>query len=285
MKLSIITINYNNLEGLTRTMESVKCQTFDDYEWIVIDGGSTDGSRELILANQQLFSFWCSEEDKGIYDAINKGIAQAHGQYISCLNSGDEYFSDDTLQKVFAVPPSSDIVYGDWYKVYPDKRVLCSMPYPLDFSILYFHNICHQAMFIHTSALQEKGFDLSYSTVADYARWMEMLFAGATFQKVDIIVCNYDMTGISSQDKAGWEECQRIRREIVPEWLRPTMQRLSLYETSRDHLCLLLIQKRGGLLRFITHNLLKLIGFLFFNINKDMVNFHRIPGRCPENPQ
>lgn len=73
IKLSIITINYNNVFGLKKTIESVKSQTFQDYEWIVIDGGSTDGSKELIEENKQYFSYWVSEPDKGIYDAMNKG--------------------------------------------------------------------------------------------------------------------------------------------------------------------------------------------------------------------
>lgn len=79
MKLSIITINYNNREGLKKTIESVLSQTFTDYEYIIIDGGSTDGSRELIEQYQSHLSFWCSEPDKGIYNAMNKGIAKARG--------------------------------------------------------------------------------------------------------------------------------------------------------------------------------------------------------------
>lgn len=285
VSLSIITINYNNRDGLSRTMASVREQTFADYEWIVIDGGSTDGSRDLIEENKDLFAYWCSEPDQGIYDAINKGIRHASGQYISCMNSGDSYFSSDTLSSVFASPLTADIVYGDWFKVYPDRRVHCRMPFPLDFSIFYYHNICHQAMFVRTAALQEKGFDLTYSVCADYARWMEMFFAGATFQRVDVIICSYDMTGVSSRAGSGWEESQRIRREIIPEWLKPVMQRLNLFETSRDHLCLLRIQERGGVLRFVVHNLLKLIGFLLFRIDRETVNSHRLPGRCPELPQ
>ena len=285
MRLSIITINYNNRDGLARTIESVKSQTFDDYEWIVIDGGSTDGSRELIEDNKGLFAYWCSEPDKGIYDAINKGIAHASGQYISCMNSGDEYFSSDTLQTVFANQLDADIVYGDWYKVYPDRRVLCRMPYPMNFYIFYYHNICHQAMFVRTAALQEKGFDPSYGVVADYARWMEMFFAGASFQRVDTVVCCYDMSGVSSQGNAGWEECLRIRREIIPEWLSPVMQRLEQYENSLDHMCLLSIQKRGGFLRFLVHNLLKLINAIFFRISKARLYSHRLPGQSPECPE
>ena len=281
MKLSIITINYNNREGLLRTIASIKSQTFTDYEWIVIDGGSTDGSREVLQANQQLFTFWSSEADRGIFDAINKGIAHASGQYISCMNSGDEYFSSDTLQAVFAAPLTADIVYGDWYQVFPDRRVFCSMPYPLDFSVFYYHNICHQAMFVRTKALQEKGFDLSYGVVADYARWMEMLFAGAVFQRVDVVICCYDMTGASSRKGAGWDECLRIRREIIPTWLSLTMNRLDQFESSRDHMCLSMIRERGGFLRFFFHNLLKLTNSLFFHIKRVTIYAHDLPGRSP----
>ena len=284
VRLSIITINYNNREGLARTIASVKAQNFSDYEWLVIDGGSTDGSRELIEANKALFAYWCSEPDKGIYDAINKGTRHASGQYVSCMNSGDTYFSDDTLSRVFASPLTADVIYGDWYKVYPERRVLCSMPCPLDLSIFYYHNICHQAMFVRTSALQEKGFDLSYVVCADYARWMEMLFAGATFQRVDTIICSYDMTGVSSQRGAGWEECQRIRREIIPDWLRPVMERYDQYENTADHIYLSQIRKQGGLPRFFVHNLLKLINLLFLHIDRRRMYSHRLPGQSPELP-
>ena len=114
---------------------------------------------------------------------------------------------------------------------------------------------------------------------------MEMLFAGASFQRVDVIVCCYDMSGASSQPGAGEEECRRIHQEIVPDWLRPAMQRLDQYESTPDHLYLLYALKRGGWLRSVVHNLLKLINFLFIHIDRSRVYFHRLPGRCPELPQ
>ena len=89
MLVSIITVNFNNLEGLKRTYESVVSQTFTDYEWIVIDGGSTDGSREFIEQHQDRFAYWCSEKDNGIYHAMNKGIRQAKGEYLNFMNTGD----------------------------------------------------------------------------------------------------------------------------------------------------------------------------------------------------
>lgn len=89
MKLSIITINFNNRDGLQRTINSVLSQSFKDFEWIVIDGGSTDGSRNLLEIYKKYFSYWCSEPDKGVYNAQNKGISVAKGEYMSFMNSGD----------------------------------------------------------------------------------------------------------------------------------------------------------------------------------------------------
>lgn len=101
MKLSIITVNLNNRDGLKRTIDSVVSQTFTDYEWIVIDGGSNDGSRELIEHYSDHFAYWCSEPDKGIYNAMNKGIAHAKGEWLQFLNSGDVLYSNNTLASVF----------------------------------------------------------------------------------------------------------------------------------------------------------------------------------------
>ena len=112
VKLSIITVNLNNLEGLKRTYESVVCQTFTDYEWIVIDGGSTDGSREFIEQHQDKFAYWCSEPDKGIYNAMNKGIMRAKGEYLNFMNSGDCFASNDTLIRVLVDERNEDIIYG-----------------------------------------------------------------------------------------------------------------------------------------------------------------------------
>lgn len=89
------------------------------------------------------------------------------------------------------------------------------------------------------------------------------------------------MTGVSSMDNAGWEECLRIRREIVPTWMTLTMRRLEQFENSRDNMCLLLIQKRGGIFRFIIHNLLKFANALYFHINETRLYSHSLPGQTP----
>ena len=98
MLLSIITINYNDKEGLARTMNSVLSQTYTDFEYIVIDGGSNDGSKTIIEQHQDQLGYWVSEPDSGIYNAMNKGIAKANGEYILFLNSGDVLI-DDTIIK------------------------------------------------------------------------------------------------------------------------------------------------------------------------------------------
>ena len=100
-QLSIITINYNNLAGLQKTFESVFNQTFQDFEYIVIDGGSTDGSKELIEQYHDKIDYWVSEPDSGIYNAMNKGIVRANGEYLQFLNSGDSLLGENILKNVF----------------------------------------------------------------------------------------------------------------------------------------------------------------------------------------
>src|SRR5215213_3812369 len=98
-QFSIISINLNNAEGLQKTFDSVFNQTFTDFEYIIIDGGSSDGSEEIIKENADKFSYWVSEKDDGIYDAMNKGIAKATGDYLLFLNSGDHLLDSSILQK------------------------------------------------------------------------------------------------------------------------------------------------------------------------------------------
>lgn len=122
MKLSIITINYNNQDGLQKTIDSIVSQSFKDYEWIVIDGGSNDSSREVLERYCDHFTYWCSEPDRGIYNAINKGLEYATGEYIQFLNSGDWLYSKDVLEKAFSIiDGKNDIYYGDYVQVNEDN--------------------------------------------------------------------------------------------------------------------------------------------------------------------
>ena len=111
-KLSIITINLNNAAGLRKTIESVVNQTFTDYEYLIIDGGSTDGSVEVIKEFADKITYWVSEPDKGIYNAMNKGILKARGEYLQFLNSGDWLVDNEVLFRVFSLNHFEDILYG-----------------------------------------------------------------------------------------------------------------------------------------------------------------------------
>ena len=147
--LSIITVNFNNNLGLLKTLESVSSQSFSSYEHIIIDAGSTDGSRETIIQYEKEnphLSFWSSEPDKGIYDGMNKGIDHAKGQYLYFLNSGD-CLSQDILAKIPF--DGTEYLYGDtilFYKRKTKKRV-----YPDTLDLIYlsdFHYTINHVLYI-----------------------------------------------------------------------------------------------------------------------------------------
>ena len=122
MKYSIITINLNNSAGLRKTIESVVNQTFQDFEYIIIDGGSTDGSVDIIKEYSSRIDYWVSEPDRGIYNAMNKGIVQAHGDYINFMNSGDCFSKNTILEEIYA-DLSFDFVFGK-ARTIPNNTIL-----------------------------------------------------------------------------------------------------------------------------------------------------------------
>ena len=237
MKLSIITINRNNLYGLQKTINSVIAQTFSDLEWIVIDGGSTDGSRELIEQNADHFSYWVSEPDKGIYNAINKGIAHAQGEHIQILNSGDTLFEDTTLEKLFLHNLDADINYGDAFLHYPDGSTI-DKQYPDIVTLHYFiHNVInHQATFFKRQVVDCHPYDEKYLIAGDWAYCMEAVCRGLKFQHIHQTIVNYDNSGISAQ----WSERQIKEREdilntYIPPQLKPDMEIIDGLNRLRMH--------------------------------------------------
>lgn len=240
MRLSIITVNYNNCAGLKKTIDSVLSQTWKDFEWIVIDGGSTDGSRELIEQHKECFSYWCSEPDKGVYNAMNKGIAHAKGEYLNFMNSGDVFYAPDTLERVFSQEHTADMVYGDWVRETDESVEYMSAPHALHIMFFYNSNICHQAMFIKCSVLKSEGYDETYMIYADWARWQKMMFQYNTFEKVPVVVCQFDARGGLSERAQETLNIERKRlMEEYPEVLRIACEcfynnarRLKLYEQS-----------------------------------------------------
>ncbi len=218
MRLSIITVNLNNKDGLRKTIDSVVSQTFQDFEWIVIDGGSTDGSKELLEQYADHFSYWVSEPDKGIYNAMNKGIKKAQGEYLQFLNSGDWLVDKTALERCFAHNFSADIAYGDLYFCNGAEKEVCHYPQSVSFRFFYLSSIGHPTSFIKRSILRETLYDEGLKIVSDWKFFLVQAMRSKRFEHIDEIVCCFDTKGISSvnPDLAN-QERQRVIREIVPE--------------------------------------------------------------------
>lgn len=205
-KVSVVTITRNNRAGFERTAQSVLSQTMKDFEWIVIDGGSTDGTAAGIPLLARRPDHWVSEPDRGVYDAMNKGIAAAHGVYVVCLNAGDVFHSPDTLRKACSSRFTADVVYGDWNRV--DGVVVERRRAPKRLTPLWLFrrgcNICQQAMFVRTRLLRASPFDEGYRIVADYAKWRDFLLEGRTFQYLPMIVCDFE-AGTGMSERRSWQ--------------------------------------------------------------------------------
>ena len=166
MKFSIITINYNNCEGLRRTIESVVNQTCRDFEYIIIDGGSTDGSVDVIKQYANQIDYWVSEQDKGIYNAMNKGVVVSKGEYCLFMNSGDCLYNDSVICDVLSQGLDADVVAGS--VVYIDGEINES-PKNITFDTFYFGGwVNHEASFIKKEIMIRFPYDENYRIVSDW---------------------------------------------------------------------------------------------------------------------
>lgn len=175
--LSIITVNLDDRDGLARTLRSVAAQSFSDREIVVVDGGSRDGSVDVIRDAGPLVTTWCSEPDRGVYDAQNKGIARARGTYLLFLNSGDALASTDALERLLAGPPEEDIVYGDAVIRHLDGRdEAWTFPDRLTFEFLMRESLAHPATAIRRSLFERLGpYDATLRIVADYELFLKAI--------------------------------------------------------------------------------------------------------------
>lgn len=199
MKLSIITVNLNNAAGLEKTAESIVSQTFNDFEWIVIDGGSTDGSVDVIRKYADRITYWVSEKDSGIYNAMNKGVKVAKGEYLQFLNSGDWLADDKVLEDVFIDESKDAILYGDANCVKGSEIV--KINYHEDqISLCYFFesSFCHQASFIPRPLLLNYPYNENLKLASDWEFFLKMMLDCYPFKHIHRIVCNFDYEGISS---------------------------------------------------------------------------------------
>ena len=218
-KVSIITVVYNNVAELGVTMDSIKAQTYPNIEYLIIDGGSTDGTLELIKEREAEVTQWISEPDKGLYDAMNKGQKMATGDFVWFMNSGDLIESPDTLQQVFEIDGlTADIYYGETNlidetgKILGTRSKLTTRKLPVELtwrSFKYGNVVSHQSLIVRKVVAEP--YDLSYPCSADI-EWEVSAFKNAK-QTVNIngIMSRFLVGGYSSQRQPScWQERIKI---------------------------------------------------------------------------
>ena len=218
MKISIITVNRNDAAGLRKTILSVAAQTAKPWQFIVIDGASDDGSAELLKEYGESISYSVSEPDKGIYDAMNKGIAQADGDYCLFLNSGDAFCGPTVLEALQKSGAEADIICGNAIILEePPRRK--TAPGEITLRTLFNGSICHQAALISTRLLKEENYDSSLKIVADRKFFLsQLVLKGCSYQAVDVDIVDYDITGYSARNRlASEQEWQKVLAEMLPE--------------------------------------------------------------------
>ena len=245
MRYYIITINYNDKEGLSRTIKSVINQTSKDFEYIIIDGGSTDGSVDIIKQNANHIDYWVSEKDKGVYNAMNKGIAQAKGEYLVFMNSGDCFHSPDVLELM--ADYHEYIICG---KVLKGNVTIPSGHHKPTITLvdLMRGSLPHQAMFIKRELMEKHPYDENYKILSDWKFCIEALvFDNCSFRNSDVIVADYDITGISSKSSSLYpQEREHILKEFLPPRIIADYQRLYPIDDELLEQSLLLTQTVGA---------------------------------------
>ena len=215
VKISVVTVCYNAVKELERTILSVLNQTYDNVEYIVIDGGSTDGTVEIIKKYADRLAYWVSEPDKGIYDAMNKGIKVATGDWINFMNAGDYFCNENVMCDVYSLLDDEyDIIYGSVKKILKDINYIYK-PFPIE--EMSFHMILpHQATFIKTGYHKKHLFDISFKSSGDYNFFYTSLYDySAKFKEINVLVANYeDYSGMSKDNwKLAKLEDLKIRKE------------------------------------------------------------------------
>lgn len=221
-KISIITVCFNDLAGLKKTLPSVFAQKWSgETEIIVIDGGSSDGSAEFIKKYSDEIAFWCSEPDKGIFNAMNKAVSHATGDFCIFMNSGDCFASDDVLAKIFndatGEIKNADIISGSTFYQKNDKTIDFGVA-PKDVTFAFFYNktLQHQSTFIRREWLLKYPYDESFKIVGDIKFWIQsLIFGNAKYAKTSVPVANFDLAGCEARAPGSEQmELDRIFQEL-----------------------------------------------------------------------
>lgn len=229
MKFTIITVNYNNKAGLQKTIKSVINQCFNRAEFVIIDGASTDGSMEVIKEYESQIDYWISEPDKGIYNAMNKGLLQAHGEYLIFMNSGDEFYDSDVLQDIVSLL-DTDIVVG---RVMHGTDIWGFGKSTISMLDLVQGTVMHQASFIRRELFDTYMYDEKYKIVSDWKFYIQSLILGnATFRNIDRVICKFAPGGISETDMdRKIKERDKVYKELFPDRIMADYFRFSIADS------------------------------------------------------
>ena len=244
-KISVITVVFNSVSDIRDTLESFFAQTWADKEYIVIDGGSTDGTADIIREYSGHLAYWCSERDNGIYDAMNKGISHAAGDWISILNSGDVFCSPDALKLAIeaGTRQPADIIYGDTiaddgekYDFVPAGDDLTRM----DYEAIYRHGCSLVRTAVQKQYLFDTAKEEAYGFALDFDSIFRMYHDGLRFVKVPVCIQRYKQEGASSDLFKSLKYNYRItsqygdvavkRRYYLKRWAVEKVRRSSLYK-------------------------------------------------------
>lgn len=222
-KISIVTITYNRLTDLQATFNSVVNQTFREYEYIIVDGGSSDGTANFLKEKQDLLTRWVSEPDGGIYDAMNKGTQLASGEWIIFMNAGDSFFSNKTLQEIEPYLCSSfDVLLGGVESIYDDKygyRTLKSFPHSLSQMWCQIPT-CHQSILVRRELQAKYPLDTKLSWCADHDFLAKLHSLGYRFKEVPVVISKFEASGnpkrsLLTYTKERWEIYRRYFERSV----------------------------------------------------------------------
>jgi glycosyltransferase involved in cell wall biosynthesis len=196
--ITVVTVVYNGEQFLEETILSVINQTYDNVEYIIIDGGSTDGTLDIIRKYEHAIDYWVSENDKGIYEAMNKGIDLASGNWINFMNGGDNFYTSTVLNRVFnkKTHDKVQIIYGDHQIVYPSGRMRFAKAGKVE-NLWRGSQFCHQASFIKTGYHKSQKFNLCTKIVADFEFFYKAWKSNIKFECLNLVVAKFEAGGVS----------------------------------------------------------------------------------------
>jgi glycosyltransferase involved in cell wall biosynthesis len=245
LKLSVITINLNNCSGLEQTIASVIGQDLRPFEYIIIDGGSSDGSDELIKLHSKEISFSISEKDSGIYSAMNNGIQRATGDYCLFVNSGDVLCNSQVISDMAKFNLVEDIITGNAYvKSGVNNLQLVKAPEKISFNTFFVHTILHQATLIRTSLFTVVGrYNENLKIVADWEFFVKAFFLyQCSYKPIDVTISVFDNNGISSLPE-NFTISQREREDVLQKYFPHFLSDYRLIQPRSSYIFLENIQK------------------------------------------